>query len=315
MTCSYCGTRNSEGEHRCRRCGRRPDDTLTGEFTLAPTNGALAAQPHRVSADGTGETSARLAPQAVSHSRAAGLRINPRRQPDLSRAVQSSLFQERPNGKVVAIADYAAPARQKSAVAARAATKPPAKPGTKTAARRPRPVVEEQGQLPFLPPQTAKPRTLGTTVDSVIYCDAPVAATLHRLVAAFLDWSMVLIAYGVFALVFHLMGGEFVFNKVNSMVFGSMLLVTAFAYGMTWTLAGGETAGMHWMRLRLTTFDGVPPEPKQRVLRFFGSCLSACTVLGLLWSLADEESLTWQDHISRTFPTPVGVEDQIFRRV
>jgi len=23
-----------------------------------------------------------------------------------------------------------------------------------------------------------------------------------------------------------------------------------------------------------------------------------------LWALADEENLTWQDHISRTFPTP-----------
>lgn len=175
-------------------------------------------------------------------------------------------------------------------------------------------MVQEQEQLPFLPPQTAKPRTLSTTVDSVIYCDAPVAATLHRLVAAFLDWSMVLIAYGLFALIFRLMGGEFVFNKVNSMVFGGMLLVVAFTYGVTWMLAGGGTAGMHWMRLRLTTFDGLPPDAKQRVLRFFGSCLSACTVLGLLWSLADEESLTWQDHISRTFPTPVGAENLVFRR-
>jgi hypothetical protein len=25
---------------------------------------------------------------------------------------------------------------------------------------------------------------------------------------------------------------------------------------------------------------------------------------GLLWIYADEEGLTWQDHISRTFPTP-----------
>ena len=25
--------------------------------------------------------------------------------------------------------------------------------------------------------------------------------------------------------------------------------------------------------------------------------------LGLLWSLADEESLTWHDHMSKTFPT------------
>ena len=71
---------------------------------------------------------------------------------------------------------------------------------------------------------------------------------------------------------------------------------------------------MHWTHLRLTTFDGFRPELRQRLLRFAGSCLSLCTVVGLLWSLADEESLTWQDHISRTFPTPRELESQVFHR-
>ena len=59
----------------------------------------------------------------------------------------------------------------------------------------------------------------------------------------------------------------------------------------------------------------VPPEPKQRVLRFMGSCLSLLYPVGLLWSLVDEECLTWQDHISCTFPTPREGESQVFRRV
>jgi hypothetical protein len=37
-------------------------------------------------------------------------------------------------------------------------------------------------------------------------------------------------------------------------------------------------------------------------------------MLGLLWSLADEESLAWQDHISRTFPTPTAADTLVFRR-
>jgi hypothetical protein len=49
-------------------------------------------------------------------------------------------------------------------------------------------------------------------------------------------------------------------------------------------------------------------------VRFGASCLSRCTQLGLLWSLADEESLAWQDHISRTFPTPREVDSLVFRR-
>lgn len=297
MTCSYCGTRNGEGEHRCRRCGRRPDDTLTGEFSLVRTDGALAAQLQPV--ERTAEPAVKP-PRIVAHAGGRPAGAAPQR------AVQGSLFQERPNPKIIAIADYAPPPARPKPAAKTAAAKP---------ARKPRPAVQEQGQLPFLPPQAAKPRTLGTTVDSVIYCEAPVATSLHRLVAAALDWAIVLIGYGVLLAVFCALGGQIVLNRTTAMAFAGMLLVTGFAYGMVWTVACSETAGMHWMKLRLTTFDGFPPEPRQRVLRFFGSCLSACTLLGLLWSLADEESLTWQDHISRTFPTPITLDQQIFRRV
>src|SRR3954451_2583668 len=41
MTCTYCGTRNSDGEHRCTRCGRKPEDTMAGGYAV---NGALAEQ-------------------------------------------------------------------------------------------------------------------------------------------------------------------------------------------------------------------------------------------------------------------------------
>ena len=42
MTCGFCGSRNSNEEHRCRKCGRRPEDTLTGEVPLHRTQGQLA---------------------------------------------------------------------------------------------------------------------------------------------------------------------------------------------------------------------------------------------------------------------------------
>jgi len=39
-------------------------------------------------------------------------------------------------------------------------------------------------------------------------------------------------------------------------------------------------------------------------LRFAATWLSFCSGgLGLLWAVADEENLTWHDHISKTFPT------------
>jgi len=47
-------------------------------------------------------------------------------------------------------------------------------------------------------------------VEAVIYCDAPVALPVHRLMAAAFDASMILIALGVFLAIFFLSGGQIV---------------------------------------------------------------------------------------------------------
>ena len=280
MTCSYCGARNGEDEHRCRRCGRRPTDVLNV--------GALATQP-------------RLAPEYESVP--AETARAPRREPNLARAVQRPLWQE---SNVIPFESYVAPAPAKPKTSAPRTM-------TRTASRRSR-VSESQTALDFLPPAPPAPRQLGTTVEAVIVCEAPVATPLHRAVAAAIDWSMVLIAYGLFLGMYFLNGGEFVANKLNFMVFGASLLLIGMTYGLMYTIAGGETFGMRCAQLKLVTFDGFKPDGKQRVLRFAGSCLSLCIGLGLLWSIWDEESLGWQDHISRTFPTPREVESLTFHR-
>jgi len=148
----------------------------------------------------------------------------------------------------------------------------------------------------------------------MVSCDSPVATTPHRALAAVLDWGVALTGYVIFLIVFFAMGGSVSFNRLNLIVFTGALLLVGFSYGLTWALLGTDSAGMRWMGLRLTTFDGYPPERNHRLMRFAGSCLSLCTVLGQLWCLADEESLTWQDHISGTFPTPRRGQAQVFRR-
>ena len=301
MTCSYCGSRNSETEHRCRRCGRRPGDTLNGEFTLHRTTGALA-------------TKARPAALAVS----VVAPVAPLIPLDMARAIQGSLFPpDRSSANVIPIESFTAQPVARLASTPNPAPHPrpataetPAKPGPR---RTPR-VAEGQGKLDFLPSAVPKPRTLSTTVEAVIYCEAPVASAAHRAVAAAIDWTMVLIAYGLFLLTFHLCGGEFAITKSTLPIFGAAFLLVGFTYGIYWIVVGTEPAGMRWSQLRLITFDGFPPEGRQRIMRFAGACLSRCTGLGLLWSLADEESLAWQDHISRTFPTPYELESRIFQR-
>jgi uncharacterized RDD family membrane protein YckC len=279
MTCSFCGSRNSAGETRCRRCGRRPEDTLLR------TNGALATQP---------KPSDYRAEPVEGHV------------PNMSGAIQGSLFQV---SNVIPFENYAPPRPEPRAPRTRSAAKT-----GKPAARRSR-VPENQGRLDFLPQAPPKRRTLGTTVEAVIFCDAPVATTVHRAVAAAFDWAVVAGAYLMFLAIIRIFCGEFQLSiRINALMIFGMLPLLGITYGLIWTILGTETAGMRWMGIRLVTFLGFPLERRHRILRLVGSTLSICTVVGLLWSMADEENLTWQDHISGTFPTPLEAEERVFRR-
>jgi uncharacterized RDD family membrane protein YckC len=285
MTCSYCGARNDELDHRCHRCGRKPEDTLNSDFAVHRTMGALATK---------------LRPIALAEEPPASRPLN------LAGAVQANLFAQ----NVVTM-----PSRTPARTPRTRSTPQTAVNGAKPATRRPaRPVVEGQGEFEFLTPAPNKTKTLGTTVDAVIYCEAPVATSVHRALAAAIDVTMVLVAYGFFLLTFVLCGGEVIVNKPNLIVFGGALALIAATYGIFWTIAGTETVGMRWTHLRLITFDGFTPDYRQRVYRLAGTCLSIFSILGILWSLADEEGLGWQDHISRTFPTAHELESRVFRR-
>ena len=285
MTCSYCGARNDELEHRCRRCGRKPGDTLNGQFAVHRTTGALATKLRSTSI-----------PADTPITRTS----------DFGGAVQGSLFT--PN--VIAMPARVAPRTPRTRAAA-----PATATGGKPAARRaPRTSAEGQGQFEFFEPLQNRAKTLGTTVDAMIYCEAPVATSLHRALAAAIDLTLIFVGYGLFLLTFVLCGGEILVDRPNLIVFGCALGLIAVTYGLFWTVAGTESVGMRATHLRVVTFDGFTPDPWQRAARLAGTCLSLFSVLGILWSLADEEGLGWQDHISRTFPTPHELESRVFRR-
>ena len=296
MTCNYCGSRNSDGEERCRRCGRRASGSQTSEWRV---DGALAAKMQ-----------AAPVPHAFEEPRARSL----------ANAVQPKLFYDRPAPNVIPFDAFSPPPperpakrRPRTATPKTSATAS----GTGTASRqysRKPPVPDTQGKLDFLPPIAPKPRTLGTTVEAVIFCEAPVATPLHRAMAAAVDWSLVLIAYGLFLLTYRVAGGAFLMNKTGLLLLGGALPLIALVYMLLYAVAGCETAGMRSTHLTVVTFDGDRPERKHWMLRLLGSCLSHCTGLGMLWIFADEESLAWQDHISGTFPTPRESNCQVFRR-
>jgi uncharacterized RDD family membrane protein YckC len=96
-----------------------------------------------------------------------------------------------------------------------------------------------------------------------------------------------------------------ILTKQTLPFYAAIAAVFALLYKMLWCLADGDTAGMRWAQLRLVNFDGQIPDREQRMFRVAAGCLSFMAAgLGVMWALVDEESLTWHDHISKTFPTP-----------
>ena len=140
----------------------------------------------------------------------------------------------------------------------------------------------------------------GETID----CDAPVAAPTHRLVAAAVDGSLILVGVGVFLAIFFLSGGQVALDRQALSFLLGVTAVIALFYRALWCLADGDSPGMRFAGLRLVDFDGRRPDREQRGIRQVASLLSLLSAgLGLVWALVDEENLTWHDHISKTFPT------------
>jgi uncharacterized RDD family membrane protein YckC len=215
------------------------------------------------------------------------------------------LFHDRTQPKVIPFeslpgaARHGAGAASAAAGAAPAEARPPARRTAAVAAKR-----DDQPTLDFLPSAHQPARTLRTRAPAVIYCDAPVATPAHRAVAAAMDLAMAFIGYALFLGTFWFCGGEFVLSKTTLPVYGGAFVLIAMFYHLLWVLASSETPGMQWTQLRLVNFDGFPAERRERFSRYVGACLSfSAAGLGVLWALVDEESLTWQDHISKTFPT------------
>ena len=167
------------------------------------------------------------------------------------------------------------------------------------------PVENLQTALDFQPISSAQSaRMLKTTVEAVIYCDAPVARPWYRVLAGALDFSLIVVAAAIFAATFHYLGGAVVWSKLTLIFSAVALGGITLLYGLMWTIAGRESAGMRTMQLKLINFDGLPPDSRSRALRLLGTILGFCSGgLGLIWAFLDEENLTWHDHMSKTFPT------------
>jgi len=134
----------------------------------------------------------------------------------------------------------------------------------------------------------------------------PVASLAERARAALLDAGLLLFSYGGMLALFIVLGGHLGLNKIDMSVTGATLVLFYAQYFALFSIFGGSTPGMISRRIRVVSFDGSVPNPRQMAWRSFGYLVSAGTCfLGFLWALWDEDSLCWHDRISQTYLTPM----------
>ncbi len=299
MECRYCQSANADDDHRCRRCGRRlrMSPVYTGSSAAAPVLQYDAAPVLQREASPVLQPEAAPVLQYDAARTANRTEVHRSPEPSPSRrpvSYQPSLFTSRELPLVVQFETLAPGLVQPSQ----------RKPQPSTPRQRRRKIVPGQQALEFSHQFTQPARS---AADGVIYCNAPVAIPAHRAMAAALDASIILMALGVFGVVFRLAGGVFVLNAKTAPMFLGVAAGVVILYRLLWCLANGDTVGQKWTRLRLVNFDGQTPTRAQRIYRTASGFLSLMAGgIGLLWSLVDEETLTWHDHISKTFPTPVN---------
>jgi uncharacterized RDD family membrane protein YckC len=316
MHCQHCGLINGEDDHRCLRCGRR----IAGVVIAAPqsyigaTALAMQASPE-TDRDMSPELRERPilpqqpplfgAPQTTSHN------VIPFEQ--LQRQVAGRFAQPlaAPSSRISA-QKPAQPEGSPRTLAKKVATS-----GVGTTSN----PASGQGNFDFRPDVPQGERILATGVPAQVYGDGHVAPPARRITAGAMDVSMVLIGFGVFVAAAKVAGVYIAASAgqvdAESSGFGSgkalwitlslsLILISLF-YGLLWALARRETAGMNWTQLHLVTFDGSALDGRDRAIRFVSAWLSYCSGgLGLLWALADEESLAFHDHISKTYPAEKG---------
>ena len=131
-----------------------------------------------------------------------------------------------------------------------------------------------------------------------------VVSRTQRIYSALVDWSLVVVAAGIFALICHKMLPNLALSKpvlltatVEAVLFWAIYQYLLLVYA-------GRTAGMQVAGIRLSTFKGTRPLLRHRRNRVAGLYLSTASLtMGLLWAFVDVDALCWHDRISGTYLT------------
>ena len=298
MTCQHCQTWILDEEHRCHRCNRRvrniPKRIAPSSFPVAA---AATAFDYSLEFDEEPVVHVQSRAQAKTEtSRVAAPVIAVEEE-------QGLLFQHVTSDSRVISFDSLTTREERQSIRARAiGLERPAPLKTETVElKRARTRRDAQQNFDFHGSEHRR-----TQPKSQIICDAAVAPGTLRLQAALVDLFMMSVPLVIGVAIFFYAGGEFTPDKYTLPFFLAALATIPLLYKLLWTIAGADTIGMKAAGLVLVDFDGNTPSSTRRWLRCAGSCISLLAAgIGMVWSLMDEDRLTWHDHISSTFPAVV----------
>jgi len=169
----------------------------------------------------------------------------------------------------------------------------------------------EAGEMP-LAPMTVQPEPVEIVMDSPPLAEMaeaearpsalPMAPIGRRFLAGMLDALALLVAGGLFALIFWRAGGRLSTQPLNLCVVGFIAAFFIMAYFGLFTALTSTTPGLLWLGIEVRSLDGTFPLPTQAFWRAFGYLVSTgALMLGFVWALVDSDGLTWHDRMSGTF--------------
>lgn len=271
MVCHYCGTQNQQEEHRCTRCGRRAHEAF-----FSAGSEALAPAPVRAEAPFFDTKPAEPRQTAFAFS---------------GRARTGS------SGRVVSINEF-----RPQAPAAKAA---PSQPAPKTPEVNARAEARQrQVKLDFDSTPNPARRVSGQRTGTRTRCEA--AAPFRRMVAGLADAGVVAFMLVPVAIaIYSVFGHAWLGDKVKHFYVAAGLLLFGL-YKLAWATVDEDSLGIQWCGLQLVNYDNKLPSKRERFLRMAWAVLSLLPGgIGLVWSLVEQDRLTWHDVSTRTYLSTV----------
>ncbi len=154
-----------------------------------------------------------------------------------------------------------------------------------------------------VPPHAEPEQRLSSRSHSLL--DTPplhIAPMEDRLMAAIVDFALVMVAFLLFVLVFVACTAHPPMGKVAMAAAGAVLVGFFVLYQWLFFTYAEGTPGMRYAKIALCTFDDENPTRRSMQWRIGGLLFSALPLgLGFLWTLFDEDRLGWHDRITHTY--------------